>query len=160
MPAGSPRVERSISMRTWGRDVRRSAVRPGGRGVRRLTASRAGHAVRRPAQPSPVWLLGFATLGVYWLVWYYRANRELRDFDPEIKVRPALSLLAVTLGALLVLPAVASLYNTGCRIAQAQRRAGTCGRASGFRGVLLAGALVLTPFYYQAQLNTVWVARN
>ncbi|WP_405724055.1 DUF4234 domain-containing protein [Streptomyces sp. NBC_01537] len=110
--------------------------------------------------PASVWLLGFATLGVYWLVWYYRANRELRDFDPEIKVRPALSLLAVTLGALLVLPAVASLYNTGCRIAQAQRRAGTCGRASGFRGVLLAGALVLTPFYYQAQLNTVWVARN
>lgn len=114
--------------------------------------------MRRPAS---VWLLGFATLGVYWLVWYYRANRELRDFDPEIRVRPALSVLAVTLGALLVLPAVASLYNTGCRIAQAQRRAGLCGgHASGARGLLLACAFGLTPFYYQAELNTVWVARN
>jgi hypothetical protein len=113
--------------------------------------------LRRPAS---VWLLGFATLGLSWLVWYYRANRELRDFDPEIKVRPALAVLAVTLGALLVLPAVASLYNTGCRIAQAQRRAGLRGSSSGLRGLALGLVFGLTPFYYQSELNTVWVARN
>jgi hypothetical protein len=110
--------------------------------------------------PAAVWLLGLATLGLYWLTWYYRANRELRDFDPEIKVRPALCVLAVTLGALAVLPAVASLYNTGCRIAQAQRRAGLRGSASGSTGLLLAFACGLTPLYYQAHLNAVWVARN
>ncbi|MFJ5218282.1 DUF4234 domain-containing protein [Streptomyces sp. NPDC088354] len=111
-------------------------------------------------RPGRVWLLGASTLGVYWLVWYYRANRELRDFDPGIKVRPALAVLAVSLGALLLLPAAVSLYNTGCRIARAQRRAGLSGSASGFKGVLLVPALGLMPFYYQEQLNRVWVARN
>ncbi|MDX6314910.1 MAG: hypothetical protein QOF44_4374 [Streptomyces sp.] len=111
-------------------------------------------------RPVAVWLLGVATLGLYWLLWYYRANRELRDFDPEIKVRPALAVLAVSVGAIVVIPAVASLYNTGCRIAQAQRRAGLHGSVSGLTGVGLGLALGLTPCYYQAHLNQVWVARN
>lgn len=110
--------------------------------------------------PLGVWLLGFATLGLSWLAWYYRANRELRDFDPDIKVRPALCVVAVTFGALVVLPAVASLYNTGCRIAQAQRRAGIPGIASGSTGLLLTLGLALTPYYYQSHLNAVWIARN
>ncbi|MFJ4844361.1 MULTISPECIES: DUF4234 domain-containing protein [unclassified Streptomyces] len=124
--------------------------------TRRYLATPSG-ALRRPGR---VWLLGTATLGVYWLIWYYRANRELRDFDPGIRVRPALAVLAVSLGALLLVPAAISLYNTGCRIARAQRRAGLAGSVSGFKGVLLAPALALTPFYYQEQLNRVWVARN
>jgi hypothetical protein len=111
-------------------------------------------------RPATVWLLGVATLGLYWFLWYHRATRELRDFDPEIKVRPALCVIAVTLGALAVVPAVVSLYNTGCRIAQAQRRAGLLSSASGFTGLLLTVPFGLTPFYYQAHLNAVWIARN
>ncbi|MFJ9911665.1 DUF4234 domain-containing protein [Actinacidiphila glaucinigra] len=111
-------------------------------------------------RPEAVWLLGPLTFGVYWLVWYYRANKELREFDPGIKVRPALAVLAVSLGALLLVPAVVSLYNTGCRIARAQRRAGLHATVSGLKGLLLAPAFGLTSFYYQEQLNQVWVARN
>jgi hypothetical protein len=111
--------------------------------------------------PVRVWLLTLVTLGLYGLQWYYTINRELRDFDPRIKVRPALALLSVSLGALLVLPAVVSIVNTGSRIAQAQRRAGlSAASVSGIRGLLLGFALGLTPLYYQHQLNQVWIARN
>lgn len=111
--------------------------------------------------PVRVWLLTLATFGLYGLRWYYIVNRELRDFDPRIQVRPALALLSVTLGALVIVPAVVSIVHTGSRIAQAQRRAGLfAGSVSGIRGLLLGLVLGMTPLYYQHHLNEVWIARN
>ena len=45
------------------------------------------------------------TAGIYTLVWYQRANRELRDLgarhqDPLRDTRPRIALLAVTFGGL------------------------------------------------------------
>ena len=46
-----------------------------------------------------VWLVWpLITLGIYHLVWYYKINREARDFDEKIDVEPTLSLLAVAIG--------------------------------------------------------------
>jgi hypothetical protein len=97
------------------------------------------------------------TLGVYQAVWYYKVNREVRDYDPEINVSPTAALLAVLLGGLLciVIPIV-SIVRTGTRIQQAQKTASVKERCSGGLGILLAFLLSLHVVYYQSQLNKVW----
>jgi hypothetical protein len=49
-----------------------------------------------------VWPL--ITLGIYHLVWWYKINREARDLDAGIEVSPAVSVVAITIGALIVVP--------------------------------------------------------
>ena len=96
-------------------------------------------AVRQAAGPSRVvgktrhpwgcWLLGFTI--VYPLIWYFKINRELRDFDPSIDVQPGLSVLAMTLGVVLIfIPPIVSWAHTTGRIQKAQKLAGSRKRCS------------------------------
>lgn len=63
-----------------------------------------------------VWLIWpLITLGIYSLVWYYKVNREARDFDRRIEVSPGLALLAVLIGWIIIVPPFVSVYRTGGR---------------------------------------------
>ncbi|WP_051338445.1 DUF4234 domain-containing protein [Streptomyces flavidovirens] len=113
-----------------------------------------------PSSPVVTWLLTLVTLGIYWLVWYYKVNKQVKAIDPTIEVKPGMAVVAVTLGSLLIIPPFVSIVKTGSRIAQAQRAAGvTSDYCSGIVGLLLAFVLGLTPLYYQSKLNTVWADR-
>ena len=54
-----------------------------------------GRRVGKTRGPVVVWLLSAVTLGIYYLVWWYKINREVRDFDPSIEVSPGTATLAV-----------------------------------------------------------------
>jgi Domain of unknown function (DUF4234) len=75
-------------------------------------------------------LLTIVTLGFYFYFWYWFVNDELKDIgaandDPNLaNSSPAMSLLAVTLGGLVVIPAWLSYYNYGQRIKRAQAAVG------------------------------------
>ncbi len=104
-----------------------------------------------------VWLVWpLITLGVYYFVWWYKINREARDFDPRIEVDPALSLLAVALGWIIIVPPFVSTFRTGERIGQMQEAAGLPRTCSGLVGVLLTFVLSLQALYYQYELNRIW----
>jgi Domain of unknown function (DUF4234) len=104
------------------------------------------------------------TLGIYNLVWYYKINREMRDLgrargSSELGDSPGKSLLAITLGALVVVPAVISTINTFRRIQAAQRLVGVAPQANGWLALVMA--LLLTPVFHayeQSELNKVWSA--
>ena len=108
------------------------------------------------------------TFGIYNWFWYYAINRELRDFgeargDPELaKGNPGLSLLAVTLGWLLIVPPFVSWWRCTGRIRRAQRLAGQTeinGWALGglyFGGWLILFAWLAIPVLVQEALNKVW----
>jgi Domain of unknown function (DUF4234) len=106
-------------------------------------------------------LLPFITLGIYFFFWWYYINRELRDYgkakgSTELGNSPGTSLLAVTLGALIVVPFLVSTWNTTKRVQAAQRLAGL-EPINGWIALILF--LVLTPAYYaylQSGLNQVW----
>jgi hypothetical protein len=106
--------------------------------------------------PVTVWLLWpLLTLGVYWLVWYYKINREARRLG--IRVAPVASLLAITLGAIIIVPPFVSFYQTGERIARMQRSAGLTRTCSPVAGLLLMVFLFGSgTLYYQAELNRIW----
>ena len=56
-------------------------------------------------------LLPIVTLGIYYFVWYYKINREMKDLGQargsnELGDSPGTSMLAVTLGILIIVPAI------------------------------------------------------
>lgn len=103
------------------------------------------------------WLIWpLITLGVYHFVWYYKINREARDFDENIDVKPDLALLAVLIGWIIIVPPFVSIYRTGERIGQMQEDAGMERSCSGVIGLVLAFFASLYSLYYQYELNRIW----
>ena len=104
--------------------------------------------------PWRTWLLSLTV--IYAFVWYYKVNKELRDFHSSIKVRPGLAVLAVSLGAVLVgVPLLVSFARTCGRVRQAQILAGSPERCSAAIGLLSS---LFSPVYVQKHLNCVWEA--
>lgn len=74
--------------------------------------------------------LSCVTLGLYYYVWYYRLNDELKRAgkakgeDTLARSNPTASLVAVLVGGFLVIPALISVYGFGQRIKRAQGVAG------------------------------------
>lgn len=103
----------------------------------------------KPRQPWAVALLNVITLGLYSIYWYYQVNREMRDVgavyrDRELaESRPGQSLLAITLGGLIVIPRLISLAHTVSRLRAIERAVrGTAGPGTGLTVLLLASAIV------------------
>ncbi|MEU1825411.1 DUF4234 domain-containing protein [Streptomyces abikoensis] len=103
-----------------------------------------------------VWLgLPIITFGIYLLVWYYKIHKEMAEFDSRRKISPGGSLLTIMFGGILIVPPFVSIYNTGKRIADAQRAAGLQPSCSGGLGLLLIFLFGLWPLYYQGELNKI-----
>jgi|SRR5271165_3080969 len=105
-----------------------------------------------------VWLVWpIVTLGIYHFVWWYKINREARDFA-RIEVSPGISVVAITLGALIIVPPWVSIYRTGERIGQMQAAAGLQVSCNGVIGLIASFILGLHALYYQSELNKIWEA--
>ena len=62
--------------------------------------------------------LGFITLGIYFLYWFYKANQEIQRFTGDQTISPSRSLLAVFPGGIVIVPALIAFYNTANHVAQ------------------------------------------
>ncbi|HKF14350.1 MAG TPA: DUF4234 domain-containing protein [Gaiellaceae bacterium] len=115
---------------------------------------------------SVVWVivLELITLAIYGFFWWYFIHRELRDYGrakntKELGTSPGTSLLAITLGLLIIVPALVSIYNGFKRVQAAQRLSGI-EPINGWIGLILF--LVFYPAYMgymQSGLNAVWHAQ-
>lgn len=137
----------------------RAAARPGRPGPQDRTHGAAGM-TGRAGKTRNIWLVWlvwpFLTLGIYHFVWWYKINREARDFDENIAVEPVLSLLAITVGWLIIVPPYVSVYRTGSRIGQMQEDAGMERSCNGWIGLVLSFFFSLHSLYYQYELNRIW----
>jgi uncharacterized protein DUF4234 len=114
--------------------------------------------IRSPFAPA---LLPFITLLIYLFCWWYFINRELKDFgkakgSSELGDSPGKSVLAITLGTLIIVPAVWSHVTTFKRIQTAQKLAGI-EPLNGWIGLILY--IVISPAFYaymQSGLNNLW----
>jgi hypothetical protein len=108
--------------------------------------------------PVAVWLgLPLITVGIYYFVWWYKVNNEAKRFLNDSTIRPGRSVLAITLGALIIVPPFISIYRTTERVARMQERAGmTGGRANPWISLVLAFLWGLDRLYVQMQLNQIW----
>lgn len=107
--------------------------------------------------PWGAWALGLVTLGIYYLVWYYKINKELRDYPrASIQVEPVVALIAITIGSLIIVPPYVSIYNTGKRVLEAQEAASARERINPWIALGLSLVAGLHVPYVQTQLNKVW----
>jgi uncharacterized protein DUF4234 len=114
--------------------------------------------------PIAVLLLSFITLGIYGIFWWYFINREMADLgransEPKLGDNPVMSVLAITLGGLIIIPALVSHWRTLKRIETAQN---VVLGSNNFSPLLLFIVsfiplvnLVVTPLM-QSNLNQVW----
>jgi len=109
--------------------------------------------------PFLVFVWSLVTFGIYYLVWYYKINRELRDAC-KVEVSPVVALLAVTVGWLVIVPPFVSWYRTFERIVEAQRTSTVTSEASPILGfILYVIAVFVLPvevIYAQDELNKIW----
>ncbi|WP_371493950.1 DUF4234 domain-containing protein [Kitasatospora sp. NBC_00374] len=104
-----------------------------------------------------VWLVWpVLTLGIYHFVWWYKINREVGDYDDRIEVNPAVSVVAILFGWIIIIPPFVSIYNTGDRIATMQRNRGLVATCNPWIGLLLSFVFGLHSLYYQSELNSFW----
>jgi hypothetical protein len=66
--------------------------------------------------PWGAFFLTLVTLGIYYLVWYYKINKELNRYGLEfpapnpLAVSPGAATLAISLGALIIVPPFVSIW--------------------------------------------------
>jgi hypothetical protein len=108
--------------------------------------------------------LSIITIGIYYIFWWYFINREMRDFgrarNTDLGQSPGNSVLALTLGALIIVPALVTLWRTSDRIQRSQEVAGVERPAIGpiiFILLLLIGPVGV--WYAQYELNKAWTAQ-
>lgn len=109
-------------------------------------------------------LLPLVTFGIYYFVWYYKINREMRDLGRKRQVQglgdsPGTSLLAVTLGALIIVPTIISWINTYKRIKLSQQVVGVYPGDQMNGWIVVLGYALISPLAYAYQqdgLNKVW----
>jgi Domain of unknown function (DUF4234) len=116
--------------------------------------------------PLGVLALGLITLGIYHVFWWYFINREMADLGranrrPELGDSPILSVVAITIGALIIVPVFVSFWRTLKRIESSQNLV----LGSNNFAVLLVFILGLIPLVnivvaplMQSNLNQVWEA--
>ena len=112
-----------------------------------------------------VWTVGIltvVTLGIYGVFWWYFVNREMVDLGrargtSELGDSPGKSVLAITLGALIIVPAILSLVNGFRRVQATQRLTGQAPLLNGWIALILL--VVISPAfnaYLQSGLNAAW----
>ena len=112
---------------------------------------------------NPLGVIGLTliTLGIYFFFWWYFINREMKDVGQargaDLGDSPGKSVLAVTLGALIIIPALVSEWTTSGRIQRTQETLGVERSASG--PVIFILLLLISPvglWYAQSELNKAW----
>jgi Domain of unknown function (DUF4234) len=108
--------------------------------------------------------LSIITIGIYYAFWWYFINREMRDLgrarSVDLGQNPANSVLAATLGWLIIIPAIVTLWTTSDRIQRTEEVAGVDRAANGpiiFILLLLIGPVGI--WYAQSELNKAWEAQ-
>jgi mannose/fructose/N-acetylgalactosamine-specific phosphotransferase system component IIC len=108
---------------------------------------------------NPLGVLGlsFLTLGVYFFVWYYKINDELRRAENDEGISPTRSLMAMIFGWLIIVPPFIAMYNTAKHVQSLETRRGIGQTVEPALTVVL---MFLFSFgngiYVQEHLNRAW----
>jgi hypothetical protein len=110
--------------------------------------------------PWAVALLPIITLGVYHVVWWYKINKELKEFGEakghDLGQNPTNSVLALFPGGIIIIPALITYWRGTKRVMGAAQLAGK-EPVNGWISIILY--LLISPAFFaylQVSLNHVW----
>jgi hypothetical protein len=115
---------------------------------------------------NPLGIVGLTivTFGIYGIFWYYFLNNEMakfgaaRDTD-ELGDSPGTSVLAVTLGALIIVPAFVSIYHFWQRLNAGERLTRLSGMEAGLGFLLWIFVSPIGQYIVQSNWNKVLQAQ-
>lgn len=122
------------------------------------------NAVGKIRNPLGVIGLTLITFGIYGIFWYYYTQKELAEMGraqntEELGTNPGTSVLAVTLGAFILVPPFVSIYNACKRLNAAERLTGQQGMEAGLLFLLWLFISPIGFYMYQSELNKVLQAQ-
>ena len=101
--------------------------------------------------------LGFITLGIYFVYWFYKANQEIQRYTGDQTISPTRSLLAVFPGGIVIVPALIAFYNTANHVVQMEQQRGITSQISPAITVVIGLVFsIAVGIYVQEHLNRVW----
>ena len=110
---------------------------------------------------SPLGVLGLSliTLGIYFLVWYYKINVEVQRMEKDQTMSPTRSLMAMIFGWLIIVPPFIAMYNTAKHVEAMERRFGIQQTVEpSLTVVLMLLFSIGNTVYLQEHLNRGWDA--
>lgn len=109
--------------------------------------------------PLGVWGLSLLTVGVYFFVWYYKVNKELKRAENDETMSPTRSLMAMIFGWAIIVPPFIAMYNTAKHVQSLETRRGS---GQTVEPILALALMVAVAFangaYVQEHLNRAWGA--
>jgi Domain of unknown function (DUF4234) len=104
--------------------------------------------------------LTFVTLGIYGIFWYYFVNKEMARFggarnSDELGDSPGTSVIAITLGAFIIVPPFVSIYNAWKRLNSGERFTGLSGMEAGLGLLLWIFLAPVAEYIFQSNWNKV-----
>jgi Domain of unknown function (DUF4234) len=123
------------------------------------------NAVGKVRNPLGVIGLTLITLGIYGIFWYYYTQKELAEMGQarnteELGTSPGNSVLAVTLGAFIIVPPFVSIYNACKRLKAAESLTGAGeGMEAGLLFLLWIFISPIGLYIYQSDMNKVLTAQ-
>jgi hypothetical protein len=108
--------------------------------------------------PFAAWIgLPIITLGIYSLVWVYKTNKEMSEYDRRIEVNPTLSVLAFFPGFLLLfIPPIIAMWRLCVRVQTAQRGAAIPESSPILAFILWLFISSTGVLYLQFEINKIW----
>ena len=108
--------------------------------------------------------LTFLTLGIYSVFWYYFVNKEMAKMGAakgtdELGDSPGTSVLAITLGAFIIVPPFVSIYHTWQRLNAGERLTGLSGMEAGLGLLLWIFISPVAQYIFQSNWNKVLQAQ-
>jgi hypothetical protein len=110
---------------------------------------------------NPLGVLGlsFITLGIYFFVWYYKINDELRRVQHDETISPMRSLMAMVFGWLIIVPPFIAMWNTAKHVQGMETRRGVTQTVEPAIALILMFLFSLgNGIYLQDHLNRGWDA--
>jgi hypothetical protein len=110
---------------------------------------------------NPLGVLGLSiiTLGIYFFVWYYKINDELRRSEDDLTISPIRSLMAMTFGWLIIVPPFIAMYNTARHVQAMETRVGVGQTVEPVLALVLMFVFsFVNGLYVQEHLNRGWDA--
>ena len=108
---------------------------------------------------SPLGVLGLdiITLGIYFFVWYFKINKELRSALNDESISPMRSLMAMIFGWIIIVPPFLAMWNTAKHVRELEQRFGVQQTLEPALTIVIL--LVFAPAnttYVQSHLNSAW----
>jgi mannose/fructose/N-acetylgalactosamine-specific phosphotransferase system component IIC len=108
---------------------------------------------------SPLGVLGlaFITVTIYFFVWYYKINDEIRRFENDQTISPTRSLMAMIFGWLIIVPPFIAMYNTAKHVQALETRVGVRQTLEPALTIVLMFVFSIgNTIYIQEHMNRVW----